>query len=109
MLNFLICKFRLLAIDAFLTFYLRRFSESRSSSGSTPSVRPYVRPQHFRGTKFVSSVTPKVSFLFIQALPNDCSHIENVHLLLCARFIFFFIFEGCVFVRPQHFRGTKFV
>ena len=29
--------------------YLRRFSESRPSSGSTPSVRP----QDFRGTKFV--------------------------------------------------------
>ena len=25
-------------------FYLRRFSESRSSSGSTPSVRPFVCP-----------------------------------------------------------------
>ena len=25
-------------------YYLRRFSESRSSSGSTPSVRPSVRP-----------------------------------------------------------------
>ena len=28
-------------------FYLRRFSESRSSNGSTPSVLPTVRPQHF--------------------------------------------------------------
>ena len=27
-----------------LSFYLRRFSESRSSSGSTPSVRSSVRP-----------------------------------------------------------------
>ena len=26
------------------TFYLHRFSESRSSSGSTPSVRPFVCP-----------------------------------------------------------------
>ena len=26
-----------------VTFYLRHFSESRSSSGSTPSVRPSVR------------------------------------------------------------------
>ena len=33
--------------------YLRRFSESRSSNGSTLSVRLSVRPQHFRGTKFV--------------------------------------------------------
>ena len=34
-------------------FYLRRFSESRSSSGYTPSVRLFirssVRPQHFWG------------------------------------------------------------
>ena len=28
--------------------YLRRFSESRSSSGSTPSIRLSVRPKHFR-------------------------------------------------------------
>ena len=28
--------------------YLRRFSESRSSSGSTLSVRLSIRPQHFR-------------------------------------------------------------
>ena len=30
------------------------------------------------------------SILYIQTLHNDCSHIEDVHLLFCARFIFFF-------------------
>ena len=29
-----------------------------------PSVRPSVRPKHFRGTKFVYSVTPKVFIPF---------------------------------------------
>ena len=50
-----------------------------------------VRPQHFRGAKFVESVIPKNSFLFIQTLPYDCSHIEGVHLQYCARFIIFFL------------------
>ena len=31
-------------------------------------------------------------FFYIQTLPNDCSHIEDVHLLFCARFIIFFSF-----------------
>ena len=48
-----------------------------------------VCPQHFRGAKFVLSVTPNVSFLFIQTLTYDCSHIEDVHLLYCLCFIFF--------------------
>ena len=29
------------------------------------------------------------SLLFIQTLLNGCSHIEDVHLLFCANFIFF--------------------
>ena len=32
------------------------------------------------------------SILYIQTLHNDCSHIEDVHLLFCARFIIFFTF-----------------
>ena len=31
----------------------------------------------------------KFSFLYIQNLPIDYSHIEDVHLLFCAHFIFF--------------------
>ena len=34
----------------------------------------------------------KFLFLFIQTLPNDCSHIEDVHLLFCACFIISFLF-----------------
>ena len=37
----------------------------------------------------------KFSFLFIQFLHNDCSHIEDVHLLFCAHFTTFYT--------PQHF------
>ena len=29
------------------------------------------------------------SFLYIQTLHNDCSHIEDVHLLFCAHLIIF--------------------
>ena len=52
------CPYKIIKIfPRLLSFYLRRFSESRSSNGSTssvpPSVRPSVRLKHFRGTKFV--------------------------------------------------------
>ena len=34
-------------------------------------------------------------FFYIQTLHNDCSHIEDVHLLFYARFVnIFFIFFG---------------
>ena len=34
-------------------------------------------------------------FLYIQTLHNDCSYIEDVHILFCLHFmIFFFIFGG---------------
>ena len=32
------------------------------------------------------------SILYIQTSHNDCSHIEDVHLLFCARFIILFTF-----------------
>ena len=32
------------------------------------------------------------SILYIQTLHNDCVHIEDVHLLFCACFIFFLTF-----------------
>ena len=32
------------------------------------------------------------SILYIQTLNNDCSHIEDVHLLFCACFIIFLTF-----------------
>ena len=34
----------------------------------------------------------KFLFLFIQTLPNNCLHMEDVHLLFCARFTIFFLF-----------------
>ena len=41
------------------------------------------------------------SFLYIQTLHNDCSHIEDVHLLFCARFIN--IFAILTDVELRHF------
>ena len=32
------------------------------------------------------------SILYIQTLHNDCSHIEDVHLLFCASFLIFLTF-----------------
>ena len=83
-------------------FYLCPFSESRSSSGSTPSiwssehlsVRLSVRLKHFRVPSLCNLYLQKFSFFFIQTLPNDCSHIEDVHLLFCAGFINFLSFLG---------------
>ena len=43
----------------------------------------------------------KFPFLLIQTLPNDCSHIDDVHLLYCARFINLFLF--LTVVEPRHF------
>ena len=43
-----------------------------------------------RGVWFVQSVTlQQFSFLYIQTLHNDCSHIKDVHLLFCAHLIIF--------------------
>ena len=40
-------------------------------------------------------MTPKVFFIFyVQTLHNDCSQIEDVHLLFCAHFMNFFSFLG---------------
>ena len=94
-------------------FYLLRLSESRSSSGSTPSVhmsiRPYVRPS-IRNTFGVPSLCnlelQKFSFLFIQTLHNDCSLIEDVHPLFCENFTtFFFILRG-VELRDLYFQNA---
>ena len=65
------------------------------------SVRLSVHPQHFRVPSLCNPSLQKFSFFFIQTLPNDCSHIEDVHLLFCARFIIFFsYFRG---VELRHF------
>ena len=53
----------------------------------------------------ILGVPRKFSFLFIQTLPKDCSHIEVVHLLFCARFITFFLFFRGVELR--HFFHPK--
>ena len=52
----------------------------------------------------------KFLFFFIQTLPNDFSHIEDVHLLFCACFIIFFSFLRGVelrhFFHPQFLGGA---
>ena len=55
-------------------------------------LRLYVRPQHFRVPSLCNLLLQKFSFFFIQTLPNDCTYIEDVHLLFCARFIIFCTF-----------------
>ena len=101
---------RLLIQNQNQLFNLHRFSESRSSSGSTPSVRPSVRPSvcpsvrlSVRNTLGVPSLCnlfpQKLSFLFIQALHNDCSHIEDLHLPFCAHLISIFSFFTVVGLR----------
>ena len=45
------------------------------------------------------SLTLKAFNPFIQTLHNDCSHTEDVHLLLSAYFTFFFL----ILRRVEHF------
>ena len=44
-------------------------------------------------------------FFFIQTSHNDCSHIEDVHLLYCAHFIIFFSF--LMGVEHRHFSPSE--
>ena len=70
--------------------YLRCYSKCRSCSGST--IHPSAT---LLGCLVCVSVTSQISFLFIQTLHNDCSHIEDVHLLfLCTFHEYFHIFIG---------------
>ena len=92
-----------------MLFYLRHFCQSRSSSGSTPSVRPSV--SNTLGVPgLCNHKLQKCSFLFIQTLPNVCSHIEDVHLLFCAHSINSFSFLRGVelghFFHPQCLGGA---
>ena len=48
-------------------FYLRRFSKSRSSSGSTPSTRVSIRLQHLRVPSFIIFAKYFLSCLFQNA------------------------------------------
>ena len=57
----------------------------------SPPVCPFVR-NTFGVPSLCNLSLQNFSFVFIQTLPNDCSHIEDVHLLFCARFIFFLSF-----------------
>ena len=58
-------------------------------------IRPFVRPS-VRNTFVVPSLCilllQNCSSLFIQILYNDCSHIEDMHLLFCAHFMNIFSF-----------------
>ena len=78
-------------------FYLRRFSESRSSSGFSRSVR---LSETFGVSSLCNLQLQKFSFFFFQTLPNDCSHIEDVHLLFFAHFTFFSFLRA---VKFRHF------
>ena len=70
-----------------------------------PSVRLSVRPQHFRGYQVCVICNSKSLYSFsFETLPYDCSHIENVHLLFCARFIFFSFLRG---VDLRHYYHPK--
>ena len=96
-------------------YYLRRFSESRSSSGSTPSVCLSVCNTFGVPTcSLYNLYLQQFSFFYIQTLPNDCSYIEDVHLPFCAHLINIFSFFTGVELRhffPSEMRvgGVRFV
>ena len=69
-------------------------------------LKTFVLLQHFRDTKFVESVIPKLLFPFIQTLHNDCSQIGDVYLLFCEQFIFFSLFcRARIFFGPTRPEG----
>ena len=110
-----------------LSFYLRRFCESRSSSGSTPSVHLFVRSHllfciHFmiffsflavlnlrlfvckmlRGCLVCIICNTKSFHSLIFKLciyNNDYSYIEHVHLVFCAHLINIFLLFRSVKLR----------
>ena len=76
------------------------------------SVRPSVR-NTFRVPSLCNLYLQQFSFLYIQTLSNDCSYIEDVHLLFFAHLINIFSFLRVLNLR--HFfllkciGGVKFV
>ena len=59
----------------------------------------FFHPKCLACVWFVQSLIPIImiintfSLLYVQNLYNDCSHIEDVHLLFCANLINVFIFS----------------
>ena len=76
------------------------------------SVRPSVR-NTFGVPSLCNLQLQQFSFLYVQTLPNDCSHIEDVHLLFCAHLINIFSFFTGVELRhiffPKCIGGVMFV
>ena len=77
-----------------------------------PSVRLSVR-NTFGVHSLCNLYLQQFSFLYIQILPNDCSYIEDVHLLFCAHLISIFSFFTGVelrhFFHPNCVEGVRFV
>ena len=53
-------------------------------------LRHFFHLKCIGGVWFVLPVTPTVFVFYIQALHNECSHIEDVYLLFCTHFMIFF-------------------
>ena len=63
-----------------------------------------------RGCQVCVICNSNVSFLYIQTLHNDCSYIEDVHLLFCAHLINISHVYGCLtFFSSEIGRGVWFV
>ena len=73
-------------------FYLRRFSESRSSSGSTPSVHPSATLKRYQVCVICNSKS--FNSFFIQTLPNDCWHLKICTSYFVHVSYYFFRFWG---------------
>ena len=59
----------------------------------------FFHPQHFLGRSLCNLLLQIFSFLFIQTLYNDCSHIEDGYLILHLKNIFSFLWG----VELRHF------
>ena len=80
-------------------FYLRRFSEAGLVVG--PLLPSVSQSATFFGRLVcvICNSNSFHSFLYIQTLHNDCSYIEDVHLLFCAHLINILSFFTCVELR----------
>ena len=62
-----------------------------------PSI--YLSVCNILGMQSLCNMEPQnCSFLFVQTLHNDCSHIEDVHLFLCTLNDFFLHFRGVLYL-----------
>ena len=95
--NFVRARFTLQFVFHFcvLPYYLRHFTiVALAKAGLVMGPNRLSVHNTFGVPSLCNLKLKKFSFLFIQTLHNNCSHIENVHQLSCAHLMNTFFFFG---------------